>query len=158
MKQSLKDIDDVLKIVSHKSCFLSAKDDSNVTPEDVAVTILRDPQYLVVKPHDDTLFLFKRVNEITYEMHVMIIKGPARKKGTQSAIKAARWLFKETECRKIISYIPEFHLASLMYAKVCGLRQEGLMKEAYLKDGQVFDLVVLGATKKELEKLYNERF
>jgi hypothetical protein len=158
MVQTLKDIDDVLRIISDESCFLSAKDDSDVTPLDITVTILRDPQYLVVKPHEDTLFLFKRVNQVTYEMHVMIVKGPARNKGTQSALKAARWLFKETGCKKLISYIPEFHAPSLMYAKVCGLKQEGWLKGAYLKDGKLFDLVVLGATKRDLEKIYSEEF
>ena len=42
-----------------------------------------------------------------------------------------------------------------MYAKVCGMKSEGILEQAYLKDGTIYDLVVLGATKKHYEKLHS---
>ena len=133
---------------------MSAKDDKDVEPLDIVVTVLRDPNWIVLKPYKDTLFLFKSLNMITYEMHVAIIKGPARKRGRESAVEAVRWLWLNTDAQKIVSWIPEYNVSALMYAKVCGMVKEGTLKDAYLKDGQLHNLEVIGMTKNE----YIERY
>lgn len=154
MRLTINDIDDVERIIGHPSVFEFAKDDADVSPLDIAVTALRDKTFIIVRPHEDTLFMFRRMNLIMFEMHVCIVDGPARKQGLKSAVEAARWLFENTECMKIVSHIPAFHAASLMFAKVCGMKEEGRLSKAYKKNGELHDLVILGATREEYEKLY----
>ena len=106
MRQTLKDIDDVSRIVGDPSIFLSAKDDCKCTPLQISIAVLRDPNYFVIKPYEDTLFLFKPFNCITYEIHVAIVKGPGRNRGLKSAVEALDWLWENTPAKKIISWIP----------------------------------------------------
>lgn len=146
---TLNDIDEVEQILGHPSVFNFCSDDSEITALDAACACLRDPSYIVIKPHDDTLFLFKAMNKIMYEMHVCIVRGKARKQGIRSAAKAARWLFNNTQCQKIVTHIPVFNELSLMFAMVCGMKREGLIKGGYLKDGKLYDLILLGSESKD---------
>ena len=144
------------RIFTHDSVFYSAKDDGVSEPWKIAQAVLSDKRMIVLMPNKDTVFLFVPVNYITHEVHVGIIAGKNRNKGVKSAIKVCRWMFKNTPCRKLISYIPSFHEASVMFSQVCGMEKEGLLKKSYLYNGGLFDLHVMGGTRERFIELHGE--
>lgn len=144
------------RVFSHDSVFNSSKDDGVQNDADTAQRVLEDPRYIALMPHKNAAFIFMAVNYIMYEMHVAIIEGDTRKKGLQHAVESSRWMFQNTPCQKIITYIPEYHLRALMFAKVCGMKKEGTLKDSFLVDGKLHDLVVLGATKDKFITLHGE--
>ena len=89
-------------------------------------------------------------------MHVAIIEGDTRKKGVKHAVAASKWMFENTPCQKLVSHINVEHLRAIMFAHVCGMETEGRLKDATLKDGQLHDVLVLGATKERYNILHGE--
>ena len=144
------------RVLSHESVFYSACDDGIKNEGDLAGPVLSDPRYIVLMPHKNAAFLFIGVNYIMYEMHVAIIEGDTRRNGVKYAVEAARWMFKNTPCQKIISYIPEENELSVMFAKVCGMEQKTIIKDSILRNGKLGNLVLLDATKTKFIELHGE--
>ncbi|MDH5299246.1 MAG: GNAT family N-acetyltransferase, partial [Desulfobulbaceae bacterium] len=116
--------------------------------------LITSPAIRIFMPQPETVFLFVRKSAVMWEIHVGIKKGSDREKGIASAVESARWMIENEGCRKLISYIPAFHKASLVFAKMCGMIEEGRLVEAHLQDDVLHDLVVMGATEKRLKELY----
>jgi hypothetical protein len=144
------------RVLTHKSVFYSAADDGIKNEGDIATPVLEDPKLIVLMPHKNTAFIFIGVNHIMYEMHVAIIEGDTRKNGVKHAISAARWMFNNTPCQKLITYVPEVHDRSIMFAKVCGMEQKAVLQDSLLKNGKLENLVLLDATKDKFIKLHGE--
>lgn len=147
----------VHRVLSHPSVFYSASDDGieEFTME-YSEAILSEKKTICLMPHKNTFFLFSPMNYIMYEMHVAIIEGDTRKKGFKHAIEASRWIFENTPCQKLISHINVEHLRAIMFASICGMKEEARLKDATLKGGRLHDVVILGATKERFNTLHGE--
>jgi hypothetical protein len=144
------------RVLTHESVFYSAADDGVQNEGDIATPVLEDPRCIVLMPHKNTAFLFMAVNFIMYEMHVAIIEGNTRKHGVKHSVEAARWIFNNSQCQKLITYISAEHDRALMFAKVCGMKPEGYLKKACQVGGELKDIVLLGATKERFLELHSE--
>lgn len=152
LKQAtVHDIRAVERIIGHSTVFSSSCDDGINNPElafEVAFWWLTT-QGSVVFLGDDYLIMFQRRNFITYEMHLGFIED-ARVDVKSKVLEAVKLLFDNTHAEKIVAMIPEYNRCLIRYAKVCGMKHEGISKHSYRKDGELFDCVLLGATKKEI--------
>ena len=152
---TVHDIREVERIIGHSTVFHSASDDGTDDPKlafEVAFWWLTTPGNVVFLGKD-SLIMFQPRNFITYEMHLGFIEG-ARRHAYRQAVEAGFWLLENTNCQKIVAMIPEFHRASILYARMCGMKQEGISKQSFQKGGKLFDCVLLGATKEELTTRY----
>lgn len=151
---TVHDIAEVERIIGHSTVFHSACDDgtTGLSEFDIAFWWLTTPGNIVIM-REDSLIMFQPRNSITYEMHIGVIAG-ARRDAFRFAAEAVEWLLTNTGCQKIVAMIPKFHRASILYAKLCGMKQEGISKDSFLKGGDLHDCVLLGATKKELTLRY----
>lgn len=147
---TVHDIAEVERIIGHSTVFHSSCDDgtAGLSEFDVAFWWLTTPGNIVFKQKDSLIMLQPR-NSITYEMHIGVVDG-ARREAFSFAGEVARWLLANTDCRKIVAMIPVFHRASILYAKLCGMSQEGISKDSFLRGGELYDCVLLGATKEQL--------
>lgn len=145
---------EIKRILSDPSVFFTAKDDGVTSENELTELILNSGIWL--KPHQNTLFLFKKVNHITYDCHVAIIEGPARKFSAKNAVKAAKWLFENTPAQKIMGFIPEHYESAIMLMKVCGGLEEGRLTKSWLSRGIIQDMVLMGITKDEFYKFKQE--
>ncbi len=152
----MKDLKDIQRIMSHESVFWTGKDDGMVSPEGAAEAVLSDKRFIVLRPLKNTVFLFHALNHVTYQMHVAIVDGPARSRGVRSSIKASRWLFKNTPCRKVISFIAANHKAALAFAYQAGMKYEGTHVKSVLQDGILRNMISVGATYERFIELYGE--
>lgn len=154
MRCTIDDIGKVQRILSDPSVFYAAKDDGVSNPKGLAERVLSDSSCFVLNPYENTLFLFKSLNHVMYEVHVAITESSARSHGVESSVSASRWMFSNTPCQKLITFIPIYHSPSIMFAQVCGMKKNGIITEAFLHNGCLYDMVVLEATKEEFNKLY----
>jgi RimJ/RimL family protein N-acetyltransferase len=58
-------------------------------------------------------------------------------------------MFLNTDCQKIISYVPEYNSKAYALAKR-KMTLEGKLTKAFLKDGKLHDLFVFGLRKEEV--------
>lgn len=140
-----KDYEDIYNILASDDCFWSAKDDSIdliALPAYIS-RILKSKYHYVLKPAEGTLFFSWPVTSVCFEMHAAIMKKN-RKQGVRNARLAAKWLFDNTPCKKLISYVPSDNECAKMFCSQCGMGVEGLIKNSIQKNGQLLDLVLYG--------------
>ena len=149
----IRDADIVSEIIADESVFATAKDDSVTDPYAFVRGALKNEHNIWLMPEENSLIMFRLMNGIMAEMHIAV-KKESRNKTRIACIKACDWLFNNSEIKKVISMIRSTHLASVSLAFECGMKQEGLISEGMQVDGELVDLIVLGATKRDFNKLY----
>ncbi len=154
MRKTIKDISFVSDIIADESVFWTAKDDGVTDPYSFVRDSLHNPGHIWLSPFPDTLLLFKGINLILAEMHIAIKSGPARINSRTSCIDACRWMFRNSPCEKIITYIAESNILAVSLASECGMIREGYLAEAMKINGINEGLIILGATKANLTELH----
>ncbi len=153
-KLTIKDIKLVTNIICDPEVLFTAKDDGITDPYFFVRDSLHDSRNIWLNPAQGTLLLFKPINYIMAEMHIAINGNKSRSR--ESCIKASRWIFNNTTCEKLITYINKSHIIAISLACECGMTREGILKEAVKVNGINADLIVLGATKDKFNQLYGE--
>jgi hypothetical protein len=157
MRCTLKDITSIERILKHPGVSGTISDDTEFDPLDVTIRLLKDPEVYVLKPYEGILIIFKKINRITYEAHVAIIESK-RSLGTRASLEATGWLFKNTEARKIVAYVPGCNrLLEVFVRRALRMKQEGTLKGAFMKSNKIYDLLVFGATKDDYLKRLKQK-
>ena len=152
---TVQDIREVELIIGHSTVYHDSSDDGGGDPVhafDVAFWWLTTPGNVVFLGHG-AVVMFQPRNFITYEMHLGFIQG-ARREITRQACEAGKWLFGNTSCKKVVAMIPEYRRSLIRYARMCGMKQEGISRQSFQKGEKLFDCILLGATKEELTIKY----
>ena len=151
----IRDAGLVTEIITDRSVYATAKDDSVTDPYSYVIGVLKDSLNLWLHPEENTLVMFRQMNGIMAEMHIVIKDvGNSRSRSRASCIESCKWLFDNTKTEKIVSMINAEHLHSLALAFECGMNKEGLIVDGMQVDGKKVDLVLIGATKEDFNKLY----
>lgn len=152
---TIKDIEKVSGIIADPSVFNTAKDDGVTDPYSFARETLKNPSHLWLQPEENTLLMFKWQNYVMMEMHIVIrnIKS-SRVRSRQSCIDSCRWIFNNTSTEKVITMISASNIPAISLAFECGMKHEGLIKEAMMVNGTLEDLVLLGSTKQHFIDMY----
>lgn len=70
------------------------------------------------------------------------------------AIRAARdslaYVFDTTDTKKVITHVPNYNRAALRFAEAVGMTREGVNRASFLKNGILYDQILLGITGGEL--------
>jgi len=152
---TVHDIREIERILGHSTVYDLGSDDSaaggNLAFE-VAFWWLTTPGNIVLKGQDMAVF-FQPRNYISYEMHIGVI-ADARRSAFGFAVQAVQWLMENTPCRKVVSMMPAYRREAVLFAKICGMKQEGISPKSFLKGGELQDCILLGATKEELFERY----
>lgn len=141
----------VLDILLSPDCHGTVGDDntSKAGLSAYVVDMLCDPRVYLLQPDPGAIFFFLPINSVCYETHVAMLKS-SRGNGFVSAEKAARWIFENTKCVRLVAFIPASHQSSIMFAAQCGMTGRGFLPAAFLFGGKLHDLHVFSAAKDEL--------
>jgi RimJ/RimL family protein N-acetyltransferase len=102
---------------------------------------------VVDRGRDFGVFVFVPHGAICWEVHTALLPiawGPA---GKQAAREIASWIWANTPCRRIFTNVPEFNRLALRFAEAAGMTRFGVNASSYLKDGRVYDQILLGLTR-----------
>lgn len=109
--------------------------------------IVGDDRFYFISPNEYTVFANFPINTVTWEIHTCILKPGRGKTAIDSAQKMLAYMFGQTPCQKLISWVPKPYKHVLRFALTNGLKIEGLLKDSYLKYGKLHDLTLVGITK-----------
>lgn len=91
------------------------------------------------------IFMFHKHSEILYEVHTLLL--PECWGREDIAASAARWMFENTPCEKIITWVPAYNRLAYHFALRSGMKEEGLSRKSIRKNGRLMDQYLLGLEK-----------
>lgn len=127
------------------------KDDS---PEELSNWLprLTDDSRWYISTEDDEVvgaFWMRRVNAITWEAHANVRpKFWGDKKGTAHCKAAIEEMMFDTQAEKIIALIPDSSPEVQRMAEAIGFKREGRQVRSFLKNGEYYDQIHYGITRK----------
>ncbi len=104
-RANIEDLDAVRRIMTDESVYLYITDDG-CPPEDEfdPAVMLENRSIFTLMPDENSLAIFTPINAITYEQHSCVLPE-SRSRTTNLARHAWRWMFTETACQKIITWV-----------------------------------------------------
>lgn len=90
-------------------------------------------------------------NGVTLQIHPMMPKKTRGKRAYDSAQEVLRWIFTTTKYQKVVCEIPVIYRNVKLFAMKAGMKEEGLNRFSYLKNGKIIDQWHLGIAKQEFE-------
>lgn len=141
----------VASIMAHPAIFKHIAEDGIDAPDPIDHPGL---YWLLVTSGDVPAgaFLLHATGSICYEMHTMILPQFHGEPARAAAQALLHWVFTELDCWKLVTRVPVYNRAARRFALANGMREEGVNRASYLKDGQLIDQILLGITKEEWAK------
>lgn len=145
------DYDLVRKIVTHPKIWPHVSDDFSGKPEDFNPIQHEAAFYLLVKEEREVLGVFALYpkNRICWEVHTCLLPTSWGQRAKQAARDAMQWVFRNTECLRLITDVPEYNTLALRFAHMAGMTQFGVNPKSYMKNGILHDVTMLGISKQE---------
>ncbi len=97
------------------------------------------------------LLAMDHVNSVTQRVHPMILPEHRAKSKDICRTMIQMWC-NSTDYSKIIAEIPECYKGVIKFAGQMGLQPEGIRTASYMKNGDIIDEYLFGATIQELKK------
>ena len=153
---TIKDLDFINTVSKYQDNYKHLIDDGSPSIDEYsAEEMLSDKRvfYLKATTGDEDIgyFLLVPINCITYDSHVCILPEHKGKKAIGVGKEAIEWMFNNTKCRKIISYIATNKRNVYAYAKSVGFEMEGFCKKSFMYNGKIYDQSLMGINKKEVD-------
>lgn len=93
------------------------------------------------------LFMFVPLNSVCFEVHTCLLPASWGKHTEAAAQGVAEWIWEHTACQRIITNVPSYNRLALRLALLSGMKEFGVNKDSFLKNGQLYDQIMLGISK-----------
>ena len=104
---------------------------------------------IILNPEPGVVFTLHKVNSITREIHVAATPESRGKRAISAGKKVLKWIFENTDCLKLISFIPTANRHTILYALKNGFIKEGINEKSLMKGGKLIDQVLVGLTREK---------
>lgn len=149
------DVDTVAEFLRHPDIYpMMADDYSSPESADKAALALVSSGVWAIQPSEFTLFMLFPRTITMWEVHTLVKPEGRGGKAIADGVAAMAWLFENSPCEKIISYIPAFNRQAFLFARKAGMKVEGVATKSFRKDGQLHDQVIVGISKEDLCQPY----
>lgn len=147
--RALDDPNLIARVICHPRIWPSVSDDGSGAPEDFRVSISDSIIYLGMYDSDEFigLFMLHAHNAICWEVHTCLLPIAWGDKAKECATLCIRWMFSNTGCSRLITNVPLKNKLALRLAQAAGMQQFGINEKSFLKDGILFDQIMLGISK-----------
>lgn len=141
------DIEDIERIINHPQVTGWLKDD--LSPDEVTPVIHESILYLMDENKHGVLRV-DPLNGISCCVHIAAL--PEMWGKTHEFVDSSiQWIKKNTFYQKAIAMIPRYNKLSIRLAKAVGMKHEGTITKAFLKDWELHDLLIFGLSKYEVD-------
>ena len=146
-----RDYELIRSIMSHRRIYPFITDDLCPAVEDFRPAHSDAIWYMLAKDEGDLLgmWIFVPQNGICWEVHTCLLPVGWGERGARAARELAGWVWQHTECRRIITNVPECNRLALRFAMRAGMETFGRNKQSFLKSGKVHDQIMLGLSRPE---------
>jgi RimJ/RimL family protein N-acetyltransferase len=94
------------------------------------------------------LFAICPQNAVTWEIHTRLLPDTWGAIATAAARAIVPWIWENTGCRRLVTACPSYNRLAVRFAeRAGGMVRYGVNPASWLKDGQLFDQVLLGISK-----------
>ena len=93
------------------------------------------------------LFMFLPRSTVLWEMHVSLLPSAWGPPGLRAGRQVIPWVFEHTTCRRLIGEVPRSNTLAIRWAKACNFVEYGVNPRAFMKHGELQDLILLGVSK-----------
>lgn len=142
----------IKSIVTHTRIYGSVTDDFSLPREKWEP--LRDEGvfYLLVKELEEVLgvFILMPHNAICWDVHTCLLPKSWGERSRIATHEAIQWVFENTPCQRLITEVPEYNTLAQRLAEDSGMRPYGMNPSAYMKNGKLHGLNLLGISKGEV--------
>lgn len=142
------DLDLVKKVLTHPEIYPYISDDGSPNPDDFEPIHVEGAAFHLGVWSDDNrllgIFFIHKNNAILWEIHTSLLPICRGRCAREAARLVIEWIFGNTSCRKLMSWVPSIYPHVIEYATNAGLVQEGVSKASFLKNGQVCDMILFG--------------
>lgn len=144
--EQTKDLALVAKIFTHPSIYPCLCDDFYPPPEHFWPNDSPTVAYLLVYDGDELLGMFMThpINGILWEVHHALLPHCWGRRARAAGREYLRWLWSNTQALKVIGFVPSQNQLAIRYAKGLGLVELGRIDRAYMRGGELLDLVIVG--------------
>ena len=150
IRYGIKDIEAVERIFKDPEIYERISDDGSPDLVDFDIKpALEHELFYFLSPHPDMVFQYSPLNAIMFEVHANVLKE-SRNLALPKAIETVEYMFENTDCEKIVAYTPDKFKDVLAFCLKVGFLKEGFLTKAYLKNGEIYDINVMGLRKGEL--------
>lgn len=109
-----------------------------------------------LKAEDDKgiigLFNYHQFTGSSAIVHPMVLPERRGGESVKAGIESLKWVFDNTDCVKVLCFIPVIYRNVKLYAMRCGLAQEAKLSSIYTKHGKIHDMWALGVSRSEFEE------
>jgi hypothetical protein len=148
---TLADADVANRIIHHPEVYPDMCDDyADPAHTQLGRYLLQQETLYLLHPNAYTIFCFAPRTLTLFEVHTMIEPAGRGAEAVFAAREALKWLFENTTCAKVITYVPFFNRKARIFARKVGLVDEGVCTKSFKKDGTLHDQWVLGIEKEAL--------
>ena len=146
-----KDFDLVKMVLTHPDIYRHLSDDGSPPREMYRPLVDDSIIYLAVYAGEPSLlmgvFSFVPSNRATTEVHTSLLPHAWGTESRKACAEAIQWVWENTHFLRIITSVPDYNALALKLAKDAGLIEYGRNPKSYLKNGKLFDQILLGVSK-----------
>lgn len=136
---------------------MMCEDPADPSHTQLGTFLLMQPNIWMLHPAEHVLFMLVPRTLTVYEVHTMIEPEGRGRQGVRDTKKAGKWFFENNStCEKVITYVPFFNPQARLFAKLVGLKDEGVCTRSFKKDGELVDQWVLGLEKESVCLQYQQ--
>lgn len=150
------DIEEINSVFTHPDIWATIAED-NQQPESFLPDAVRDV-YMGVYVDGGLIgfYAFKVLSSAELDIHAQILPQHRKKHALASGRAILEWFYNHAPTRfvKLTAQVPFKYPNVKNFCESVGLKVEGINKQSYRKDGQIFDKWHLGITREEVGKLY----
>lgn len=143
----VKDLDRVFRILTSPAIYTQMGDDFLPLPHEFKVNDHPGIVYLeaCTEVRCVGLFCLFPQNRICWEIHAAMLPRSGTREKWEAAKELVPWLARHTSCMRLTASIPSCNRPAIIYGTHgIGMRYVGRQERAFLKSGELQDLVILG--------------
>jgi len=137
-------IDDLPKIVELLSTYESdVTDKPGYSIRGTVLYFLSSPGHMILEPTEGAFFFFHPFNSYTSQCHIVVDK---KARGSLLKVKEPllKYVIDNTEIKKVVGFIPEFHKHCILLLSQFGMEIEGRIKKSFMKENIMYDQIIMG--------------
>ncbi len=139
----------VRSIITNPAIYGRMSDDYAPSREDYVPAAPDAVAYVLVEVDEQPKGVWALVpqSRTLWEVHTALLPDIWGTVAKQAAPLLLDWVWSNTTCQRLFTMVPQYARATRKFAMHAGMQECGLHEKAYMKDGELQDLIIMGCNR-----------